>query len=85
MRYIDAMKIIEPCLDSLEYYEQIPKGARDVIRRLLDDLHYTEKRHIKEDSLEHFKKYYPHLFEGTAKDTWPAMKEDIKISEQNGL
>lgn len=69
MKYVNGKIIIEQILDSFEEYDQIPGHGKEFICRLLDDLKYN--RTIRKDSLDHFEKYFEHLFESTV----PATKE----------
>lgn len=62
MKYANAYLIIKNCLDSLEEYEQLPPKSKDLLLRLMDDLHY-DKRKIQKSSLERFQKVFDHLFE----------------------
>jgi len=62
MKWVNGRRIIKDIFDSYNEYEQLPKDASHFIERLLDDLHYGDKK-ITADNLKHFFEYENHLFE----------------------
>jgi len=65
MKYVNGVIIIKNVLESFVEYDQIPKGADQLVLRLLDDLKYDKKIQVR--TLEHFKEIDEHLFEGVQK------------------
>lgn len=62
MKWVNGMRIIKEVLDSYREYNQLPEHANEFIERILQDLHYNNRR-ISKDTLNHYQEVFPHLFE----------------------
>jgi hypothetical protein len=61
MKYINGIMIIRQILDSFEEYEVLPAKSKNLVERIIEDLHY--KRKILKDTLDFEKGINGGLFE----------------------
>lgn len=62
MKFSNGRRFVVQMLEMMQEDERLPKGFSDFVGRCMDDIYYNEDRKISDDTLNHFKKYYEHLF-----------------------